>query len=746
MRSSPVSPVIAALFAVTGTPAAFAQTAVPAGAAVNGVAENAPPVAGNDTQVIDFSADKLDYDSDTDIVVATGNVEAIREGSRVNADRIIWNRVSGRVVADGDVTLHTAEGDTVYGDEVELTDTLKDGVIQNMLIVFDNGGRVAARHGSLTQDVTVLDHAAYTPCPVVDSEGCPHEPVWQLKAREVRHDPARNRIFYRGARLEVLGLPVLALPRLSHPDGSEGGGSGLLVPDVRISRRNGLEVALPYYHQIAPDADITITPHLYTEVLPALDVNYRRLTDYGPFQIGGMVTHGNRLRGIEGLRPDEGFRGYFQTNGQFQFTPAWRLTFASRLSSDDTFLRRYDITRDDRLRNFAEMERFGDETYLSIAGWATQTLRVADSQGSQPIALPMIDFRWHPADQILGGRLAMEVNSLGLTRTDGQDTQRALASVKWDLRATAPGGQRMTLTGYLRGDVYHSSNILSTDVASYRGRSGFQARAIAAVAVDFDWPLAGPLFGGQQVITPRVQFVASPPVRNAAIPNEDARAFDLEDSNLFALNRFPGYDRWEDSARVTYGADWALDLPGIAIRANIGQSYRLDDKPSIFPDGTGLADRFSDYVGRATIRYREFLSLTHRFRLDKDNLAVRRNEIDATIGSRQTYATIGYLRLNRDINLEDLGDREELRFGARWKFARYWSVFGSTIVDLTSRAEDPFNTSDGFESVRHRLGFAYEDECLEVGFTWRKDYTATGDGRTGSTYLIRLSLKNLGRR
>ncbi len=746
MRSSAVSPVIAALFAVTGTPAALAQPAPASGAVGGGPVVDPGPAPENDTQTIDFAADLLDYDSDADIVTATGNVEAIRQGSRVNADRITWNRVSGRVIAEGDVTLHTVEGDTVYGDQVELTDTLKDGVIQNMLVVFDNGGRVAARQGSLTQDVAVLDYAAYSPCPVVDTEGCPREPVWQIKARQVRHDPVRNRIFYRDARLEILGLPVLALPHLSHPDGSEGGGSGLLVPDVRISRRNGLEVALPYYHQIAPDADITITPHLYTDVLPALEVNYRRLTDYGPFQIGGMITHGSRLRGFDDTDGNRDVRAYFHANGQFQFTPQWRLTFASRLASDDTFLRRYDITRDDRLRNFAEMERFGDETYLSIAGWATQTLRFQDRQGAQPIALPMIDFRWNPSDRILGGRLAVEANTLGLTRTDGQDTRRALASVKWDMRATAPGGQRVTLTGFLRGDIYHSENNLSTDVVAYRGRSGVQTRGIAAVAVDLDWPLAGPLFGGQQVITPRVQFVASPPIRNAAIPNEDARAFDLEDSNLFALNRFPGYDRWEDSARITYGADWSLDLPSIAIRANIGQSYRLNDKPSIFPDGTGLTDRFSDYVGRTTVRYRDFVSLTHRYRLDKDNLAVRRNEIDATIGSRQTYATIGYLRLNRDINLEDLGDREELRFGARWKFARYWSVFGSTIVDLTSRAEDPFNTSDGFEPVRHRFGIAYEDECLELGVTWRKDYTATGDGRTGSTYLIRLSLKNLGRR
>src|SRR3546814_16823970 len=74
-------------------------------------------------------------------------------------------------------------------------------------------------------------------------------------------------------------------------------------------------------------------------------------------------------------------------------------------------------------------------------------------------------------------------------------------------------------------------------------------------------------------ISPRIQFVASPSTRNPAIPNEDARAVDLEDSNLFALNRFPGYDRWEDGTRVTYGAEWQFDQTGRASCRERGVQY-----------------------------------------------------------------------------------------------------------------------------------------------------------------------------
>ncbi len=97
-----------------------------------------------------------------------------------------------------------------------------------------------------------------------------------------------------------------------------------------------------------------------------------------------------------------------------------------------------------------------------------------------------------------------------------------------------------------RGDVYNADDTLATTIAIYRGNPGWQSRAIGAVAVDVQWPLGRADRAGTQRMTPRVQMVATPPIGNLSVPNEDARAIELEDSNLFALNRFPGYDRWED--------------------------------------------------------------------------------------------------------------------------------------------------------------------------------------------------------
>ena len=710
----------------------------------------APPVDGE--QQVTFSSNQLTYDSEADLVTATGDVRMVSEGNNLRADRVVWNRKGDEVRAEGNVRLVTPEGDVGYGDSIVLTDSMRDAMVKNMLLVLEDGGRLAAESAERRDGFTTLYRAAYSPCAVVNEDGCPKDPTWQINAVKVVHDPVRNRIRYEGASLNLLGARIIALPFLSHPDGSESGGSGLLVPEVRVSSSNGVELNLPYYWKLAPNRDLTITPHVYTEVLPALEAQYRQLTRLGPFQVGAFVTHGERIP-IDPLAPplpgggNDGIRAYLWGNGRVQLTPLWSVTASARYVTDRTFLRRYDISRDSRLRSFVNAERIDRDSYVSIAGWAFQGLRLTDQAGQQPVALPAIDARWRMPDPVWGGRVELQANSLSIIRTHGQDTRRAFASARWDRRGITAWGQEMLLTAYARGDVYHSSDNLLTDTVIYRGRKGLQGRAIGALAAELRWPLIGPFMGGTQRLTPRLQLVASPPTRNLSIPNEDARSVDLEDSNLFALNRFPGYDRWEDGARITYGADWAVDLPGIALRTTMGQSYRLSEKPSILPPGTGLSDRFSDFVGRTTVKFGRKLSLVHRFRIDKDNLALRRNEIDAVVGGRQTYATIGYLRLDRDIDpaIEDLRDREEIRLGGRVKIARFWSIFGSTVVDLTSAREDPSSAGDGYEPVRHRLGIAYDDDCLEIGITWRRDYEASGDFRRGNTFLFRVALKNLGR-
>ncbi len=706
----------------------------------------AQPTGQAADRAIDFEADTLAYDAEADTVTASGNVILRNEGRSVRADNVTWSRRSGQIEATGNVRFVDPDGNQLYTDRVELSDQFDVGALENLLLVLREGGRLAAERGMRGADGTVtLTRAAYTACDVETSDGCPKSPSWRITSERVTYDSQDSRIRFRGAYLELFGARILPLPGLSLKTNGTAT-SGFLVPDVRYSRSNGLELVGSYYTRLADNMDATVATSVYSEVAPMVSGTFRHLTDLGAYQITGYGTFSRRIEDFTGVpNAERDFRGYIFANGKLQFDPNWSLTASVRRATDKTFLRRYDLSRDDRLRSLVELERIDRDSYLLVAGYATQTLRLLQPQGQVPIALPLIDYRRRLADPLLGGTVQLQANTLAIERPEGQDTQRAFASARWDLRGYTGMGQVLQLTALTRADVYHSSDNGLTDTAIYRGNPGWQGRGVALLAADLQWPLVGAAFGGTQVLTPRVQVVAAPDIRNLAIPNEDSRAIDLDESNLFALNRFPGYDRVEDGVRVTYGFDWELTRPNWRINATLGQSYRFTADRMILPDGTGLSEQLSDFVGRTEVRYKDFVSLTHRYRLDKDNFAVRRNEIDATVGSRKTYAEIGYLRLNRNIDasIEDLRDREEARFAARLAFARYWSVFGSGVVNLTDRREDPTFTSDGFSPIVTRLGVAYQDDCLEMGVTWKRNYRDLGDAQRGDTFQLYFRLRNL---
>ena len=700
------------------------------------------PIAAGD--VIGFAADEMRYDDTAQTVSASGSVRLNRDAWRLAADSIEYNRTSGVVIATGNVVTTDPQGNQAFGDRIELTDSLRDGAIDNMLLVLTDGGRLAAIEGQRSDQVFNLRRAVYSPCSVTGNDGCPKDPVWQVKALRISYNRGKHRLSYRNASLEIFGVPVMYLPSFSHPDGEAKQASGLLLPGIKWQRQLGLGVSLPYHFALAPDRDLTITPWFYTAVNPAMQVQGRRLLAQGPVQIDSLFTY-TRLGDVDanGNTIDKGnrFRGYFAVKGNLQHTPEWRSRFSVRLTTDDTFNRLYGLGYDDMLRSTYALERQTSDSYFAVSAWAFQGLRVSDKAGEIPFVLPLIDYDWRPSKTLLGGRLHIGANSMNLFRTDGQDVARALAFARWDRSLITPLGQRITFSGMMRGDVYHVANADKATLPVYAGIDGLRARALPVAAIDVEWPFSGSALGGVQSITPRVQLVATPSGRNASFPNEDSRAIELEDINLFDLNRFPGFDQFEGGTRLTYGVRYTLDRPGWAVTSEIGQSARLVGTGNEFPQGTGLSDTLSDFVGRTTLRYGGLLELVHRFRVDRSTLAVRRNEFDVQIGSPVNYATIGYVKLNRNILIEDLEDREELRAGGRVAFARNWSVSGSAIVDLTTRSNNPFATGDGFTFIRHRIGAEYEDECFRFGLSWRRDYIGDRDFRPGSSFLLTLAFK-----
>src|SRR5438270_8255006 len=203
----------------------------------------APAQAPAPDEIVAFSADQVVYDSNADIVTASGEVRMNRDGNYLAADQVVWDRKSGQVRAIGNVVLLTPQGDKLVGDNVQLTDTLRDGTVDNLMVVLESGGRIAASRGTRLNGVGTFYNAIYTPCPVTTDSGCPKRPSWSITAARVIDDPKSRRIRFVGGRLQLFGIDIPLLPVFNIARGNEGT-SGWLVPDIAVSSRNGFELAV----------------------------------------------------------------------------------------------------------------------------------------------------------------------------------------------------------------------------------------------------------------------------------------------------------------------------------------------------------------------------------------------------------------------------------------------------------------------------------------------------------------------
>ena len=230
--------------------------------------------------------------------------------------------------------------------------------MENMLLALREGGRLAAISGTRAAGGDILlNYASYTACEVEDENGCPKKPSWRVTAREVTYSPDKKTVRMRGARLELFGIRLLPLPGLAFATDGRAI-SGLLIPDIRFTPSNGLEISETYYHRLSDNRDIAATAYVFTKAVPMLSAQYRALTDTGAYQITGYATRSTVIPvSNDGSFSQRDFRGYVFANGRFQLSPNWSVTASARRVTDRTFLRRYDISRDDRLRNTLQIGR-----------------------------------------------------------------------------------------------------------------------------------------------------------------------------------------------------------------------------------------------------------------------------------------------------------------------------------------------------------------------------------------------------
>jgi LPS-assembly protein len=551
---------------------------------------------------VELEAGGIAYRRRHDLVDAVGNVIVVRGEQRVEADQLSYDRRSEVITSPGATYLAYPQL-RLAGAGAEINLATEQGRIDAPR--FRLSGPLNARGLADTAYVvtprrTAYRDIVYTTCP-------PGSNAWSLRADKLKLDQQSGLGIARDARLKIRGVPVFYTPYLQFPI-DDRRRSGLLVPSFGSSEANGLELELPYYWNIAPNMDATITPRFLSERGLVLGGEFRYLTraDSGVLRAEVLpddrsFDEGDRLRWAFGAEQQGRWLDRLYTSVDFSAV------------SDDDYLEDLgngiDATSTRRLEQRAGVTYAGQGWSLATQLSGFQTLDDAIAPANRPYGrLPQVLFRINPRELLPrhGGRYL------------GRPTAGLDAEYNFFDHNHLVHGQRFTLTPLLTWPLRRSYGHLIPTARLYLARYDLTdtpggvpddpGHAIPSLDVDgkliFERPANWFGTASIQTLEPRLYYLYTPFEDQSDTPVFDSSELDFGFANLFRSNRFTGRDRIGDANQVTAGVSSRL-LDGASgaelFRLSLGQIYYFADRRVQIREPVQTQDR-SPYAGELSAR------------------------------------------------------------------------------------------------------------------------------------------------
>ncbi len=602
--------------------------------------------------------------------VAEGDAEFRRGGVVIRADRLSYDHPDDLALARGKVRI-SRDGNVYSGPELQLHVQRFEGWFLEPSYHFGRtgAGGTARRFDFIDEQRAVATGATYTSCPAPEGFG---EPAWMLSTERVKMDFEANEGIAEQAVLRFYGVPILAAPVLSFPLTDERK-SGWLPPSINIDSKSGLQVSVPYYWNIAPNRDATLTPLVSAKRGLGAEVEFRYLE---PRYHGIARTH---------LLPND------RLSGRSRY--ALDLAHESLLPRDTTVgLRALRVSDDTYWKDFPRgvpsitprllasdlhaTRNFGEgSVYARVQGW--QVLQDPAARIEAPYErAPQVGVRWSRRHGGLEFAFEGELNRF-VDPSDGTQTSR-------------PTGARLHALGSLSRPYatpgWSLTPKLSFNAASYAldealpGGRRTLSRVIPTLSVDSAWVLERDTtwFGRavRQTLEPRLLYVNTPYRAQDARLAFDSAAKDFNFESIFTENAFSGVDRVADAHQLTAGVTTRLLDPQTgaeSLRLGLVQRYLLRDQritsdcvasadPFAPPVCTPLTQRFSDVLllGSTTVVPHWTLDASVQYSPD-----IKRT-VRSIVGARYSpgpFRTVGATyRLTRGLS-------EQVELGWQWPMA-----------------------------------------------------------------------------
>jgi LPS-assembly protein len=778
-----------------------------------------------------MDARELVYDNNKNTVTALGDVQLNYDGRTLQADKVVYDRGTGRVLASGNARLTETDGTVATADRFDLTDDFKSGFVDALRMTTKDKTRFSSPRVERSDgQSTVFDRGTYTACePCKDNPEKP--PLWQVKAARIIHNNDEHTIYYEDATLEFAGIPVAYMPYFWSPDPTIKRKTGFLAPTYVASSTLGSGFSLPFFWALAPNYDLTIRPSFLSRQGILGQAEWRHRLETGSYNIraAGIFQQdkGAFLSSPLGAR-EKDFRGSLETTGRFFINERWNYGWDIAFLSDKWFLQNYRVRSDSLATNYfresistAYLQGQGDRSWFDMRGYYFKGLSTSDWQKQQPIVLPVVDYnRRFDGPDAIGGEFTLDANITHLSRDAAQFQQvpkqltqyytyktatgstgsiydtcsifergqclvrgiggtysRLSAQASWRRQMIDTLGQSWTPFAYLRADAFSvrpdTDQYQNARINNFIGADNDNlSRLLPAIGVEYRFPLLVDMgASATQIVEPIVQVVARPNEAGVRrLVNEDAQSLVFDDTSLFDVDKFSGYDRAEGGVRANVGAQYSLSTQqGLYANALFGQSihlagrnsYRTGDVANVGLD-SGLESKRSDYVGRFLFSPNKNLNFTARSRFDERNFERKRIEIGASgaLPSIPVTLSMMYAQYAAQPALGLDRRREGLLTALTYNLTPNWYISGATVFDMgrylvdkeryiAALAVDPnavYNKSAYWTLGSLNLGAGYRDECTTFSLNYVSSLKDNADGTKErvQSVLLRLELRTLG--
>ncbi len=686
---------------------------------------NPPPVTDGP---MELTADQGDADDAT--ARLQGNVRFEQNGQRITADRAQLDRQTDILTATGQVVFaDAATAATAERGDLDLLN--RRGTLEGVrYYVGGTGAQGEAETASFDQErrQSQFQNMTYSTCERANE-------FWQLTAGELTLDEAKAEGVAKNATLRIRQVPVLYAPYLSFPL-DDRRKSGFLPPRIGLSNANGLDLRLPYYWNLAPNYDATLTPRYISKRGVMAGAEFRFLQPNQSGEVEGEYLPNDRLRNED--------RGAFFLTHRSNLFPNFFTDAVFRYVSDDDYVD--DLGTGFQLVNPVALERRFDARY---DGGHWQLL--GRFQSFQTIDRILFQDRETPYDRVpqilFEGRFPIAGNNQFNLRQEAVyfDHAELTRGLRLDfhpsveLPLTAPYGFFTPRLG-LRHTFYDLHGY-PTPSASDDDPQGNTARTLPIISADtgliFEKSTADGLFGAtRQTLEPRLFYLYVPYKNQRRLPLFDTTKFDNNYALLFAENRFTGADRVGDANQLTVALTSRLisaDTGQERLRISTGQIQYFANRRVFLTDRPADTDKRSDLITEVAFTPDAPYSLLSAVHWDPGSNQFPRRSFSLRYSpDNRRLLNAAYYAAPRDIDDEDSRRLEQIDLSFAWPLGGQWRTVGRWNYSLSQE-----------RSVDVLAGVEYQDCCWATRLVARRYREKPQDADARNEVYLEVELKGL---